>query len=84
MTSNEYYSLKRGDIVKFSDTGSNCIVIHFDTTDYPKSSEPRQEPNKDENLCVIFIEDDYRVIGHRKEFEIFSQKTLNKTNNAIV
>jgi len=82
MKINEYYALKKGDIVKFSDTGSNCIVMHFDTTDYPKfHGDPRQEPNSDESLCVIFLEDNYRVIGHRKEFGYISRKTLNKINN---
>ena len=80
MNINEYYSLKKGDIVKWQDTSSNCIVIHFDTTDYPnpKGSEPQQKPNKSEHLCVIFCEDNYRVIGHRKEFGYISRKSLNK------
>lgn len=80
MNINEYYSLKKGDIVRWQDTGSNCIVMHFDTTDYPnpKGSEPQQKPNKSEHLCVILCEDNYRVIGHRKEFEYISKKSLNK------
>ena len=86
MTKEQYYSLKKGDIVKWQDTGSNCIVMHFDTTDYPNPSgaEPQQNPNPSENLCVIFCEDNYRVIGHRKEFGYISKKKLNKNKTSIV
>ena len=83
MTKEQYYSLKKGDIVKWQDTGSNCIVMHFDTTDYPNNTvasngetDPRQEPNQSEHLCVILCEDNFRVIGHRKEFNHVSRKKL--------
>ena len=88
MTEEQYYSLKVGDIVTWLDTGDKCIIIHFDELDFPKGNcgIPRQYPNKSESMCVMFMfsDDNYRVIGHRKEFGIFSQKSLNKTNNTIV
>jgi hypothetical protein len=86
MTKDEYYSLKKGDIVRWQDTGSKCIVMHFDTSDYPRatSGEPRQSPNDDQSLCVIFIDDNLRLIGSRREFGYITQKKLNKTNNTNV
>ena len=75
MTKEQYYSLKRGDLVRWRDTGNKCLVMHFDTTDYPKiGTNPRQEPNEDQSLCVIFLNDNYRLIGSRREFEYIKRK----------
>jgi len=75
MTKDEYYSLKKGDIVRWLDTGSNCIIMHFDTTDYPSvRAKPRQSPNDDQNLCVIFVDDNLRLIGSRREFGYINRK----------
>ena len=76
MTKEQYYSLKKGDIVTWLAhyKGTKCLVMHFDITDYPKiGTVPRQEPNKDQSLCVIFVQDNWRVIGHRKEFGYISR-----------
>ncbi len=75
MKINEYYALKKGDIVEWADTGSKCIVMHFDVSDYPSNNPvPLQEPNNTESLCVIFFEDNFRLIGHRREFGYISRK----------
>ena len=75
MTKQEYYSLKKGDIVTWLDTGSKCLIMHFDTTDYPKiGTVPRQEPNEDQSLCVIFFNENYRLIGSRREFGHIKRK----------
>ena len=74
MNINEYHTLKKGDIVRWIDTGSKCIVIHFDISDYPPKPPCRQKPNNDQNLCVIFIEDNLRLIGHCREFENITRK----------
>lgn len=75
MTKEQYYSLKKGDIVEWLDTGTKCLVMHFDTTDYPKvGTVPRQKPNEDQSLCVIFIQDNYRLIGSRREFGYINRK----------
>ena len=77
MTKDEYYSLKKGDIVTWLDTGGKCLVMHFDTTDYPKDKRTlRQNPNKEQILCAIFIDDNFRVIGHRKEFGHINRKNF--------
>jgi len=77
MTKEQYYSLKKGDLVRWRDTGNKCLVMHFDTTDYPKiGTNPRQEPNEDQSLCVIFLNDNciVRLIGSRREFEYINRK----------
>ena len=79
MKINEYYALKKGDLVEWQDTGSKCLVLHFDKTDYPNNGlETLQEPNSYENLCVIFCDDAYRIIGHRKEFKYINHHTRPK------
>ena len=80
MNINEYHTLKKGDIVQWIDkavtshSGSKCVVLHFDTSDYPPKPPCRQKPNNDQNLCVIFIEDNLRLIGHCREFENITRK----------
>ena len=73
MTKQEYYSLKKGDIVRFSDTGEKCVVLHFDDD----GAQPRKhihKPNTSDCIGVIFINDHYRMVGGRKEFDYIKRK----------
>ena len=72
MTKDEYYSLKKGDIVKFSDTGEKCVVLHFDNRVKPR--KVAHKPNTSDCLGVIFISDHYRMVGGREEFDYIKRK----------
>tara|TARA_Y100000114_G_scaffold89164_1_gene82669 strand:- start:3066 stop:3305 length:240 start_codon:yes stop_codon:yes gene_type:complete len=76
MTRNEYYDLKKGDIVKFSDTGEKCVVLHFDDRVEPrkKAHKPEHSGNVSEMIGVIFIDDHYRMVGSHKEFDYINRK----------
>ena len=73
MTKDEYYSLKKGDIVKFSDTGERCVVLHFWHYFDDDGAQPRK-PNKSDCIGVIFINDHYRMTGGREEFDYIKRK----------
>lgn len=78
MTKDEYYSLKKGDIVKFSDTGERCVVLHFDI-DGDFRHQPRKhlcKPNTSQCIGVIFISDNYRIVGGRDEFDYINRKKI--------
>ena len=74
MTKDEYYSLKKGDIVRFSDTGEKCVVLHFDDGLGLRNHINTNKPNKSDCVGVIFINDHYRVIGAREEFDYIKRK----------